>query len=181
MAPFARTARLITPIACLLALLAPLLLSGCDEKIDSNTVKAKIGGQTFLLEIAADDDKRFIGLGKREKDLEDDGGMIFLFSTAEVRSFVMRDCKFDIDIIYLDGAGRVLSTHHMVKEEPRGPDETADADGFNKKYDDRLKRYSSRFPAQFVIEIKGGKLQSLSLKEGDRIDLRWDELKRLAR
>ena len=38
-------------------------------------------------------------------------------------------------------------------------------------YENRLKRYSSRFDAKFAIELKGGTLTGLSIKPGDQIDL----------
>ena len=157
------------------------MLSGCDEKTDSSVAKVQLGGKTFLLEIASDADKRYLGMGKRES-VEEDGGMLFVFPSSEngVKSFVMRDCVIDIDIIYLDGAGRILAMHNMKKEDPRGADEAADANGLNPKYDARLKKYSSKYPSQFVIELKGGMLQSLNLKEGDIVKQKWDELKRVA-
>ncbi len=181
MAPFPGSARVIPAMVCFVGVGTAVLLSGCDEKTDSNVAKVKLGDKTFLLEIASDPDKRFLGLGKRES-LEEDGGMLFVFPSSEngVKSFVMRDCVIDIDIIYLDGAGRIVAMHNMKKEEPRGADEAAGPDGTNPKYDDRLKKYSSRYPSQFVIEIKGGLLQSLNLKEGDIVKQKWDELKRLA-
>ena len=41
--------------------------------------------------------------------------------------------------------------------------------------------YSSHWPAQFVIEINGGLLDSLNLKNGDKIALPLDRLKAAAR
>jgi uncharacterized protein len=181
MAAFPGSARVIPAMVCYVGVGAAALLSGCDEKADSSVAKVQLGGKTFLLEIAADEAKRHLGLGKRES-IEEDGGMLFVFPSSEngVKSFVMRDCVIDIDIIYLDGAGRILAMHNMKKEDPRGPDEAPDAKGFNTKYDERLKKYSSKYPTQFVIEIKGGLLQSLNLKEGDIVKQKWDELKRVA-
>lgn len=167
-------------VFALSALIGVFALPGCDEKVSSDVATVKVKGKTFHLEIAADDDKRFLGLGKR-KSIDDDGGMVFVFPEAQVRDFVMRDCECDIDIIYLDGAGRILSMHAMKFEDPRGADEQPDKDGFNEKYDARLKKYSSRYPSQIVVELKGGKIKELGLTETDKITLDADGLKKLAR
>lgn len=184
MAGFADWARfqVIPAMVCVAAGGAALMCAGCDEKVDANVAKIKLNGKTFLLEIAADADKRFLGLGKRDS-IEPDGGMLFVFPAqhVQVQNFVMRDCKFPIDIIFLDSAGRVLAMHTMKVEPERGPDEQPDALGFNDKYDNRLPKYSSRYPSQFVIELKGGTLQSLNLKEGDLVKYDWEALKKIAR
>jgi uncharacterized protein len=93
----------------------------------------------------------------------------------------MRDCLVDIDIIYLDPSGRIVAMHEMKVEPPRGPGEGETGDLTNRAYEERLRRYSSRFPAQFAIEIKGGSLPTMKLREGDKVDLPLDALKARAR
>jgi uncharacterized membrane protein (UPF0127 family) len=94
----------------------------------------------------------------------------------------MRDCPIDIDIIYLDGSGRVLTMHNMKFEDARKPGvEDADKDGFNETYDNRLKKYSSRYPSQFVVELQGGMIQKIGLKENDVVKLDVEGLKKLAK
>jgi len=165
--------------AALVIFLLPQLTSGCDEKTAENVERVTIKGETFFLELALDDETRFKGLSGRTH-IEPDGGMLFVFPNASVRQFVMRDCFTDIDIIYLDGSGRVVAQHAMVKEPPRGPGE-GEVGEINRRYENRLRRYSSRHPAQFVIELAPGSLDRLELSEGDRIDLDIDRLKRIAR
>lgn len=183
MAPISSPARLISSVLFAIPLGAALLTAGCDETPDEGTAKVNIAGKNYALEIVADPDKRYLGLGKRDKDLEDDAGMLFVFpdSDVQVLQFVMRDCKFDIDIIFLDKAGRVLKTHAMKKEDPRKADEREDVPAEDEKYHNRLPKYSSKFPSQFVIEIKGGSLKSLEIEEGDLIKYDWKSLKKLAR
>jgi hypothetical protein len=62
----------------------------------------------------------------------------------------------------------------MKPEEPRREDET------EFQYEMRLKRYPSRFPAQFAVETAGGRLAALGVKEGDRIEFDAEALKRRA-
>jgi uncharacterized membrane protein (UPF0127 family) len=87
----------------------------------------------------------------------------------------MRDCLIDIDIMFLDPLGTVLATHAMTAEEPRRPGESM------VDYETRLERYSSGRPAQFAIELRGGMIEDLGVRKGDRIELDYNRLKRLAR
>ncbi len=116
--------------------------------------------ETFFLEPALDNETRFKGLSDRTT-IDDDGGMIFVFRNSAVRKFVMRDCPIPMDIVYIDTGGRVIAAHAMVPEEPRGENES-DSD-----YENRLKRYSSRFATELVIELQAGTIERLGLEEGD--------------
>ncbi len=179
------------------------VLAGCDEppkdkgapkQPGSNTPdeareKVTVGGKTFTLELALDDQTRFRGLSGRTH-IDADGGMLFVFPSARNSYFVMRDCPIPIDIIFLDPTGRVTAAHKMEPEEPRGADEkelSAPYPGapewtwVNEKYEDRLKHYPSRYDAQFVIELAGGTLDSLKLREGDQVKLDVAALKKRAR
>ncbi len=181
----------------------PLLttMRGCDEgTVNSPVQVVKVGGETFHLEIADTDAVRMKGLGQRTH-IDDDGGMLFVFTAVQDPArggFVMRDCPIDIDIIYVDGAGRVGNWHAM-KAEPRGPDEGTvgetgvDANGNPvalspgaERYEERLRKskYEARYGYQFAIELKGGTIESRlkgKLKEGDKIDLPLEALKKHAK
>jgi uncharacterized membrane protein (UPF0127 family) len=174
----------LTIATATLGALGAATLSGCDDKsaAAANVMPVKIKGKTFYLEVAAEDEVRMKGLGQRTH-IEDDGGMIFAFTPQQTRvsGFIMRDCPIPIDIIYLDGAGRVLTTYAMVPEEPRKPDEGAVGDWKSEagqKYDHRLRSYSSRFPSPFVVELQGGMIAKLGVKEGDLVSFDIAGLKR---
>lgn len=175
-----RSSFLSLAIMAALSLAACATLPGCDEKTAAGVATVTIKGKKFHLEIAADNDKRYLGLGKRTS-IDDDGGMIFVFPEPSVQAFVMRDCPIDIDIIYVDAAGRILAKHAMTKEDPRRPDESADMPSQDTAYNDRLKRYPSRYPCQFVIEIQGGMIAKLGLTDSDKVTFDADALKKLAR
>jgi len=171
--------------------MAAMLVGACDETdpAAAKVIPVKVAGKKFYLEVAADDQVRMKGLGSRTH-IEDDGGMIFSFTPGQTRvqTFVMRDCLTPIDIIYLDGAGRVLSTHTMPTEPPRAADGsegkvgefgTASGTAPADKYEARLtKTYSSRFPSPFVIEVQEGTIKKLGVKEGDLISFDVSGLKR---
>ena len=137
-------------------------------------VTVRVKDEAFQVEVALDESSRIKGLSGREK-IEERGGMLFVFPRAFRQQFVMRDCPNPIDIAFLDGAGRVLAVHEMTPEEPRRADESAEA------YENRLKRYDSRFPAQFALEVAGGTLRRIGLQVGDLIVLDAEGLKARAR
>lgn len=144
------------------------IITGCDQTPPAPTTQVvHIGGRAFELELALDTESRYQGLSNRA-EIAPGGGMLFVFAQSRKLDFVMRDCLVSIDIIFLDPGGRVVRMHAMQPE----PAETPEAE---------LTRYSSRYKAQFSIELRGGTLAELGLNEGDRIVLPLDELKRHAR
>jgi len=160
-------------------------MTGCDDKAAAANAKVKISGQSFYLETALTDEKRFRGLSERTF-IEDNGGMLFVF--PDVRSpalggFVMRDCPIGIDIIYVDKGGRVVSSYEMTPEKERDASkgEGTPKDANNIPYNSRLKQYVSRYPYQYVIELKSGSLKKLNVKEGDTIDFDREGLTKAAR
>ncbi|MEX0875885.1 MAG: DUF192 domain-containing protein [Phycisphaerales bacterium] len=156
----------VTRIFWPLAMVCTMTLGGCSNgpTVVDGSMPVEISGRTFMLEIVADDESRTLGLGGRES-LDPDKGMLFSFPDARLRRFVMRDCLIDIDIIYLDAAGRIVAMHAMEVEEPQGPGES------QYDYEMRLKKYPSRYNAQYVIELLGGTLETLDLEEGETIEL----------
>ncbi len=160
-------------IAVLLILLVGLV--GCDEKT-TDTFTAKLGGEWFTLDTAITPEKQKRGLGGRES-IPDDGGMIFIFSTDEVRNFWMLDCLVDIDILYVDRAGFIVSAYTMKAQPLQQPGET------KTEYETRLRAdsYPSKARARYVIELRAGRINELGLKRGQKLDLDLDRLKELAK
>ena len=155
----------------LLATAITLSTVGCsDTAVDNDLAldqQVRIGNRQYVLELAMDPQSRYQGLSDRQ-EIPADGGMLFVFPTPRVQQFVMRRCLVPIDLIYLDPAGRVLSTHRMKVEPYDTPDR-------------QLTPYTSPWPAQFVIELAGGTLDTLDLKVGQHVDLPLELLKRRAR
>jgi uncharacterized membrane protein (UPF0127 family) len=157
-------------------LLAAALLCGCNSKqpAPEGFQTVELDGTDFTLELVADDSTRFTGLGGR-KELEEHGGMLFSFPYSRKRSFLMRDCYIDIDLLFLDASGRIVAKHHMPFEEPRREDEGTT------EYDARLIKYSSKFNAQYAIEIRGGLLETMDYEPGDKIKLDLEYLKSVSK
>jgi uncharacterized membrane protein (UPF0127 family) len=171
------------------AIFAAAFGRGCDNTSNEKMQTVKIGGKYFHLEVADNDDVRMKGLGQRDH-IDPDGGMLFVFNQPHESAFVMRDCPIDIDIIYLDSYSKILKFYEMKAETPRTEAEKVLSPPYpdapkavwsNKAYEDRLKKYDSRFPMQFAIELKGGTIPGLNLKEGEKIDLPIEALKKRAK
>ena len=139
----------------MLLFLALALIACTPRDADTNTLPVTIGKQTFNLELAITINQRFQGLSDR-KEIAGDGGMLFVFKDAKKRTFVMRKCYVPIDIIFLDPSQRIVKMHAMQVE----PYDTPEQD---------LKGYPSRWPAMYAIELAGGTLEKLKLKDGDKI------------
>jgi hypothetical protein len=137
----------------------------------TKTQTVEINGHTFELELALDDDEREQGLSDR-KEIAEDGGMLFVFPNPVYGGFVMRRCYVPIDLIYVDDDGYIDSLHRMSVIEPIGGDQWHDPSG---SYS-----YRSAGLIQFVIELKGGTLDKLKLRRGDKIDLPREKLQSMA-
>lgn len=156
--------------------LVTVLPSACSQSRSAApaTIAIEIAGEVFELEVAADGSAREKGLmGRTELDAH--GGMIFIFPDVGLRSFWMKNCLMDIDVMFLDASGRVTAMHTMIVEPPQRHDET------ETQYELRLIGYRSAFPAQFAIELQPGSLDRLNIRVEDKIELDLDRLKAYAR
>lgn len=140
--------------------LAPLLLlagcaaSGCAPPAyhDGGRLPVTVDGRTFEAELKLTPESRYLGMGGRA-EMPQDFAMLFAYPEPQHLHYVMRDCAFPIDILFLDGQGRVVAKHRMVPD-PAGMAE------------DDLRRYDSEASAQFALEIKGGWLDKLDITVG---------------
>jgi uncharacterized membrane protein (UPF0127 family) len=102
--------------------------------------------------IADTGDLRHTGLSDTAA-LPADRGMLFVFETADSRTFVMREMDFAIDILYADVDGTITEIHHAP--EP-GPNEN----GNNQEY--------SGF-GQYVLEVNYDWTADRGIEPGDRL------------
>jgi uncharacterized membrane protein (UPF0127 family) len=167
--------RLLGAVALLLvAAAAPAGEAPPQKPKDPPRERVLIGGEVFKLEIAADYASRARGLMGRE-EIDEHGGMLFVYRDSRPRSFWMKNCLVDIDLLYLGSKGRIVRVHRMKREPPRREGETEG------QYEWRLKSYRSRRPAQFVIELKAGTIDRLKIKIGQTIELDRAKLRKIAR
>lgn len=163
-------------IMLVMTIVTAFILHSCDAQ-STDTFMVKISGKWFTLETAITNEKQKLGLGFRDF-IDDDGGMIFINDTDEARRFWMIDCLIDMDIIYVDKSGYIVSCYTMKAVPLQQPDET------RLQYEARVNRdasYPSLGKARYIIELKAGKNKELDLKRGNKLDLDLNRLKELAK
>jgi len=111
----------------------------------------KINKTSIDLEIADTSERQVTGLSYRES-LEKNSGMLFAFESRELKVFWMKDMKFPLDIIWIDG-------DKIIKIDKNAP-----VAGSNPE-----KRYYSGEPVDYVLEVNGGFVDLHNIKVGDRV------------
>jgi uncharacterized membrane protein (UPF0127 family) len=111
----------------------------------------------FMTEIADTPEKHSRGLMFR-RGIADNYAMLFIFADEDYRSFWMKNTLISLDIIYLNQGRQIVDMFTSV------PPCCADP----------CPSYPSKFPARYVLEIKGGLAEKLKLKIGDKIFLPVD-------
>ncbi|MFP4355158.1 MAG: DUF192 domain-containing protein [Phycisphaerae bacterium] len=111
-----------------------------------------INGHTFQVELALTEPQRRTGLMGRT-ELAEDRGMLFVFGRAQPLSFYMKNCEIPLDVAFIDASKRIVKIHTMQVEW------------------DRVGRrnYHSGADVQYALEVYGGVLEKLGIKEGDRV------------
>ena len=137
--------RVIWSILVSLVVLAPAFA------LDRNTVEiaGKSGVHVFTVEIADTDAARERGLMYR-KELPPGRGMLFDFHREQQVGFWMRNTLIPLDMIFIDGRGRIVSIAQNAK--PLSEDVIM-----------------SGGPVRAVLEVIGGTARRLGIAPGDRV------------
>jgi uncharacterized membrane protein (UPF0127 family) len=137
-----------------LALISTASIPGCERNGKNSDPRVVIGSHSWKVLIAETEDEKEKGLSNRS-DIADDQGMLFVYSRPQILEFCMRDCRHPLDIIFISSDLRVLRICEMQVEE--------DMEG-------RV-IYSSKQPASYALEIKGGTAAKKGISEGDDVRL----------
>lgn len=106
----------------------------------------------FNVELAVTPAQRAYGLMYR-MSLAPDAGMLFLFDREAPRAFWMKNTYLPLDIIFLDGKGRIVSIARNTTPLSETP-------------------IRSGAPAMGVLEVNAGTADRLGLADGDRVVFR---------
>ena len=110
----------------------------------------KIKNHDFILDLALTDTSQRLGLMFR-KSMPKNRGMLFVFSEEQPRSFTMKNCKMDLDILGLDSNGYVVDKQTM--------------------YHRTQSDYSIDRPIMYAIELNSGVSDMIGINIGDQIGL----------
>lgn len=101
------------------------------------------------IEIAEDNNERSKGLMFRN-NMQENQGMLFIFSRQEFQSFWMRNTAISLDIIFVNSNNEIVTIHKNT----------------NTFSDDS---YPSTKPAIYVVEVVAGYTSKYGIKVGDKI------------
>jgi uncharacterized membrane protein (UPF0127 family) len=101
------------------------------------------------VELARDDATRARGLMHRDR-LDDDAGMLFLFSVSDEHAFWMKNTLIPLDMIFIGEDGRVVG---IVERAAPGS----------------LELRTVGAPSRYVLEVNGGWAARRGVKKGDRV------------
>ena len=155
------------PLRMFAAQIAVALLLGCagpafqpaasssQAQLPTTTVVLPNGSQ-IEAELAMTPEEQATGMMFRPH-LAPDRGMLFVGDRAAPRSFWMYQCLIPLDIIWLDGARRIVE---IVRDAP--PCRDSDPQ--------RCPSYGGRANSVYVLELAAGQAAAQGLKLGDRLD-----------
>ena len=147
---------IIAVIVVLIAVLGiwHLVLSRPNPPLRTN--KVTIGNTIFSVEVASTTIEQARGLSGRA-GLKNNEGMLFLFNSAGVQNFWMKDMNFPIDIIWI-GGGKVLGFAENAAPQPGVPLLS-------------LKVYPSPDSVDTVLEVNAETVANDGIKIGDSVSI----------
>jgi len=114
-------------------------------------------GTIIHAELADTPQKRAEGLMYREH-LGADRGMLFTFSQAQAWVFWMKNTKIPLDLIWMNEKKQII---HMEQRVP-----------ICTRTDDSCPQYRPNEDALYVLELAGGRAESLRLQRGSKLQFR---------
>ena len=111
----------------------------------------KIGEAELSVEIASSFREKERGLSNRD-NLNQDRGLLFIFDKEDFYYIWMKDMKFPIDIVWIDGWGRVIEIKSAVAPSTYP------------------KSFTSQKPAYYVLEVNAGWATENDIKIGDKME-----------
>jgi uncharacterized protein len=128
--------------ACCLGSLTALTLAAASGASPAVTPLTLPSGKVLQVEVMVEDADRAMGLMFRPS-LPEDRGMLFVFEALDFHGIWMKNCKFPIDILWLDADLRIV---HVQEAAPPCP----------KQLEDRCPVYSPLRKATYVVELNAG-------------------------
>jgi uncharacterized protein len=131
--------------------LLPSIVDPNDQPIKARIV---VNGFEVLADVAITDEDQIKGLSIKDQ-MNENEGMLFVYDEPSQQSFWMKDMKFPIDIIWLNGTGSVIH----IEENLRPCVSSLECPTFSPSEN-----------AQYVLETVAGFVQKHHLKIGTDVD-----------
>ena len=123
---------------------------------DYGMVSVHIGDWVFRVATAITPVDRTLGLSGRPS-MPRDAGMLFVFETEGKFEFWMKDMEFPLDLIWIDSDCYITD---LTRNAPPADNDSNVSD---------IISYGPRSQVQYVLEINGGLVETLGIKEGDAV------------
>ena len=144
----------------LFLLMLAAALGGCDGPPTDSPDEASVrigGAASYAVDVAVTPNERRQGLSGRET-MAQDAGMLFVFEEEQPLHFWMKDMRFPLDIIWIDGQCRLID---VAADVPTPPPNAENAE---------IPRVQSPSPARYVLELNAGEWAQAGLSPGDRVE-----------
>jgi len=128
---------------------APLAQTSTAFERSTLTIQTERGSHKFDVELATTPDQLSFGLMYR-RSLAVDAGMLFDYSRPQIVAMWMKNTLIPLDMVFIDAVGKVV--HISERTVPQS-----------------LRTISSQVPVRAVLELNGGTVARLKIKNGDRI------------
>lgn len=135
--------------ASMLMMLAAASPTPCTFPYRSDSTLITSGG-SVAVEVAKTDTARNAGLGGRAC-IGSDEGMLFEFDKPSYYPFWMKDMQFPIDIIWISADHQVVTVRSNVAPSTYP------------------QNFTNSAPAQYVLELKAGRAQTLGITQGTNL------------
>jgi uncharacterized protein len=139
-------------VAAVLALTVPLRAAAPEIPLTLPS------GKVLSVELMLTGEDRARGLMGRPS-LPSDHGLLFVFEAPGSYPFWMKNCRFPIDIVWMDEEGRVVYVAASVPPCRRDPCPTYQPGGPSR-------------PARFVLEIGAGQAEREGVRRGSKLDFK---------
>ena len=111
----------------------------------------EINDAVFTVEIADTPGKQIKGLSDRDH-LDENKGMLFVFSEPAYYPFWMKDMLIPLDFIWIKG-DKVVDVNQNIRPEDYPPP----------------KYFTPKYPADSVLEVNAGTVAKFNIKVGDKV------------
>ena len=118
-----------------------------------------VNEKIIFVEVAITPEERQRGLMEREL-LQEDNGMLFVFSEEDVYSFWMKNMEISLDIIWINADGNVVYFVKDVHPCVQSPCQT----------------YSPNADALYVLEVNPGVIDMLEIEENTEVIISLNNL-----
>ncbi len=119
------------------------------------STKVLVNGQTISVMVAKTEKEKQLGLSQKDK-IGENQGMLFVFDTPNYYSFWMKEMKFPIDIIYING--NKITT---IVENAKPP----------LSANDNLTIYQPSEKSDKVLEVNAGSADKFKIKTGTTVKI----------